>query len=354
MRNPRSILLSLTSMLSSIVFFLSIGISSAHAQVPHKSVGKTFNPGHYVLLASKTKIEQDILINPDIEGVKVKFSWHDLEPRRGAYDFSEIEDDIALLKRYDKQLWIQIEYITWNSTAHPETPAYMWNDSSYGGDPRYYGNYERTVQDGGWYPLFWNARVRERLAALVSALGERFNDEPTVEGLSIPETAAAQTSGFDCNEYLKTLKEMVTTANRAFSNKHVIHNLNFACFDLAEHASWLNSIGVGIGTPDIYTFKSDLTQGVYPLFLKYGDSVTVGPDVQWANYDRNDLTVAQILDFAIKNTNPWYIFWQRREPYFSEQLLRAIHSRKLPRAEAYYGNADSSKRPNPPVLSSSE
>lgn len=317
---------------------------------PQFAIGKTFNPGYYAFLASHQNISLDILINPDIEGVKVKYKWKDLEPELGVYDFSRIEEHLERLAMYNKQLWIQIEYVTWTSTAEPRTPRYMWSDPSYGGDPRYYGNYERLVQNGGWYPLFWHPKVRDRLVALVVALGNRFNEEPFVEGMSIPETAAAQTEGFDCDGYQATLKEMTRVAVETFKNKHVFQMINFACFDLVAHVQWLSSVNAGVGTPDVYTFKQSLTGTIYPLFLQHGDNMPVGPDVQWANYTRNQIPVADILDFAIERTNPWYIFWGLREPYFVDEVLPAIFKRKLPRAEAFYSSDLGLRVPNPPIL----
>jgi len=126
--------------------------------------------------------------------------------------------------------------------------------------------------------------------------------------------------------------------------------MNFACFDLTAYARWLSSIGIGLGTPDTYHFKDSLTDEVYPLFLQYGDTIPVGPDVQWANYERNAMPVVDIRDFAIDAMNPWYMFWRIREPYFSDEVLQAVHSRKLPRAQKFYTAGSGDRRPMPPVI----
>jgi hypothetical protein len=46
--------------------------------------------------------------------------------------------------------------------------------------------------------------------------------------------------------------------------------------------------------------------------------------------------VKEIRDFAISSMNPASMFWRVREPYFSDEVLQAIWSRKLPAAEAFY------------------
>ena len=81
----------------------------------------------------------------------------------------------------------------------------------------------------------------------------------------------------------------------------------------------------------------------------------MGPDVQWDNYERNNISVREIRDFAIATFDPWYIFWQVREPYFSNEVLPAVYARPLPAAERFYAsNPDagttSGGRPNPPKL----
>jgi len=315
-----------------------------------------FHPGYYAFMPGHDAIPSKVLSNPDFAGMKRKYSWRSLEPgAAGNYDFSDIENDLAQLSAAGKQLWIQVEYIQWNSTEQPKTPEYMWNDSSYGGSSVYHGNFERTVQNGGWYPLFWHPKVASRFAALYAALGQRFDGEANIEGISVGETSVRyRDGGASCSDWENALRNMVMAAKTAFPNNTVMSMVNFACFDLAEYADWLDSIEVSLGTPDTYDIsgKEILKVETYPLFLLHHASMAGGPDVQWANYNRNDMTVAQIRDFAIDVMNPWYMFWRVREPYFSEELVDAIRNRKLPAAELFYANRDSAaeKKPKPPVL----
>ena len=156
----------------------------------------------------------------------------------------------------------------------------MWSNPAFGGDPRHYGNYERTVQNGGWYPLFWNSEVQKQLIALITALGNRFKNEEFVEGFSIGETSVANAPGFGCAGLQDAFRSMALAAKASFGDKIVFQMINFACYDLIDYAAWLHSQGIGLGTPDVFIFKDYLTNTVYPLMLKYRDSVAVGPDVQ--------------------------------------------------------------------------
>lgn len=314
-----------------------------------------FHPGYFALISDRADIPQDVLLNDEFVGVKIRYRWKALEPGAGTYDFSAIERDLETLKSRDKRLWIQIEYVQWNGSGEPFTPQYMWNDSSYGGDSRYYGNFAREVQDGGWYPYFWNAKVRERLNGLIAALGRRFSTESHVEGITISETSVAVPAGQDCSVFLSAIQDAAITAKDAFGNKIVFQMVNFACFDLPRHINWLVDRGVGLGTPDTFNFKDSLTNEIYPLMLENRSDVAIGPDVQWDNYERNNMSVSEIRDHAIASTDPWYMFWEVREPYFSEQVLQAVFARPLPAAERFYSSnpdarTSSGARPKPPQL----
>jgi hypothetical protein len=337
----------------SLVFLGILIANSAVAQYgPHpRNVDPSeFNPGYYAMFGDWDAIPMDVLVSDDFVGAKILYLWRDLETAPGTYDFSSIEEDLAKLRNSGKRLWIQIEYTQWNGSSEPHTPKFMWSDASYGGDSRYYGNYRRGVQDGGWYPMFWNSKVRDRLVALVTALGARFNDESHIEGIVIGETSAEVPSGYNCSDYLRVFENVAQTAKTAFPSKSVIQMANFACFDVLAFMRWLVERGIGLGTPDTFNFKTDLTGGVYPLMYESRTAVPTGPDVQWDNYERNNMSVREIRDFAIAEMDPWYLFWQIREPYFTRDVLPAVFSRKLPAAERFYSGSSSAVRPMAPVL----
>lgn len=345
-----------TCNLSALLFaaFGLFSIDAVEAQdlsFPAKVNPNTFHPGYYAIVGDWNAIPRNILINEDFVGVKVLYLWKTLEPEPNTYDFSSIEEDLATLKAAGKRLWISIDYTQWNGNHEPYTPEYMWSDPKYGGDPQYYGNYQRGVQQGGWYPMFWNQNVKTQLLSLIKALGERFNDESHVEGVVIGETSAEVPTGYACSEYLEFFQNVSLTAKKSFKDKVAIQQVNFACFNLPDFMQWLADHGVGIGTPDIYVFKKFLTDTIYPLMYQYRNVVAMGPDVQWRNYDRNDLSVRELRDYAIDNMDPWYIFWQVRQPYFDDEVLPAIFSRPLPAAERFYSSNPLAERPKAPVLS---
>ncbi len=340
---------SLGALVSCALISCSFFAGTSNAQLlPDSAKRSEFHPGYYAFIPSHEPIPREVLISRDFAGLKIKYNWRDLEVAEGVYDFSEIEADLAQIAEYDKQLFIHISYVEWSGNRSPKIPEYMWEDPSYGGSPPYYGAFERTVQNGGWYPLFWNDNVRRQLKGLYRALGERFGSEPNIEGLMMPETAAQHRgNGFDCDGYLQTLKEAALDAKASFGQKSVMQQINFGCFDVPEYGAWLVDQEIGIGAPDI-NVKETLPTTTYPLFPQFNANVPVGPDVQWDNYVKNDLSVREIRDYVISNLDPWYMFWRAREPFFSDEVLQAVFSRKLPAAEAYYDTVSTATTPRAP------
>ena len=325
---------------------------TVNAVAPATVNPENFHPGYYYSVGqSNLAAEQAFAVIqeiPEFVGGKRIYRWKDLEPQEGVYDFSEIEQDLQYLQSIDKRLWIQIFYTQFNGKQPPQTPSYMWKNSKYGCGSEYYGTYKRKVQDGGWLPCFWNENIRARLIALYTALGQRFNHEAYFEGIAIDETAidthiAKQQPGYDVDELILTFQEKALAARQAFPDKSVTQHINFAPYDLDEFSAWLVSKNIGIGSPDMRLYNRKLMEEIYPIHHQYSNKVPVGPDVQWDNYARihpglgRPNTVEEILLTAIELTNPWYMFWLRRDPYFNDELLPAIRKHgQLPAAKAFY------------------
>ena len=331
-----------------------------------------YNPGHYYSVGTTkhTKAPPEEAFGllkdlPEFKGGKRIYTWKSLEPKEGVYDFSVIEADLNYLASIKKQLWIQIIYTQYNNNKEPNTPAYMWRDSKYGCGSQYYGAYQRVVDTGGWLACSWNNHVRERLVALYSALGEHFNKEPHFEGIAIDETAIDTASAFDAyktdvggtkNAFGKavedTFKAKALAARTTFPDKVVMQHINFTpYYSLEDFASWLAQNNIGIGGPDIYLSNSFLLETTYPLYIRYHDNVITGQDIQWVNYvERNKFigrpnTPEELLLGAIKETNPRYIFWLRRDPYFYQEndgVLASIRKHGLPPAALKYYDGEAS------------
>ena len=322
-----------------------------------------FHPGYY-LSVGQAKIGSDpkalygaLAGNADIVGAKRVFRWKDLETGYGIYDFSSIGADLAYLKSIGKQYWINIATTQFDGTSPPNTPQYMLGDATYGCGPKYYGNFARKAQAGGWLPCYWNANFASRFAALMTALGQKLNNDSNFEGLDLGETAISDADargvpGYTVAAVEDGYKKNALAAKSAFPDKVIIQNINFAVFNLKRFSTWLAQNGIGIGNPDMNFSKPPLTKTVYPLELVYHNEVPTAPQVQWSNYTNNTITpgddnIAEtLLKRTIKDTNPYYLMWQKRKPFWPDQVLAAIRKvGPLPAAAQFYSSVVSTSLP---------
>lgn len=313
-----------------------------------------FHPGQYIMVGpnSGTTAYKRVEGESNVIGVKQLYEWRSLETAKGVYDFSQIERDLSYLKAMGKRLFLQIRYTAYNGRSEPKLPKYIWKDSRYGcgvakstDGRRYYGVYPRvTEKSGGWFPCYWDRDLQERFAALYKALGKRFNSEPFIEGIALDETAtstdsAQKAKGYSVAGVEEGFKAIALAAKKGFPSKSVIQLVNFAVFDVVTFSTWLEKNGIGIGGPDVSAQPNKLIAVTYDQYLRLHDRVPTGPNVEWSNYSSSkNKSVEHIYEAAVKFTNPWYIFWMTRAPYFENEVIPLVRKRgQPPAAQRFYG-----------------
>ncbi|MEO7768310.1 MAG: hypothetical protein ABIS01_12820 [Ferruginibacter sp.] len=110
------------------------------------------------------------------DGVQIAYSWRQLEPQKDNYDFSIVEEDLKILKNYQKKLFIQFEDVSF-SMQYNHAPNYILEDSIYhGGSNKQYkfkDHRELEYADLGWVTRRWDPNVQKRLYKLFKALGKK-------------------------------------------------------------------------------------------------------------------------------------------------------------------------------------
>ncbi len=315
---------------------------------------ENFHPGHYMRVGADYHGDlvskyMDLIENmPEFVGVKQAYSWYDIEPSKGEYDFSAIERDLKVVQSKGKYLWISIAMTSWNSRSNPKVPRYMWNDSQYGcGNGGRYGTYGRTSASGGWLPCYGDKEFSERYIALMTALGERFNKEPYFEGINLGETSTGRgnPNTNTPEKALAAFKKRALAVKKAFPDKTVMQMVNYAQFDIESFADWLTENGIATGGPDVHLAKgTDPNSGLYTAYgihKKNHWKTPNGIDVQWDNWTRDGRKYSskQLLDGAVELINPWYMFWVKRQPVFNDDVLPTIKKAgHLPAARKFYSN----------------
>lgn len=340
MNDARTVLVAVLALLYA---FVVAGVASA-------SDGSVVEPKNYVFFGSDRQriSEPGFLENTQIVGAQLKYSWRELEPERDQYDLQPLLDDLEYLESRGKRLFVQLQDVSFSERVL--VPEYLLTDPEFdGGVARkydYQGDDESKAQFDGWVARRWDPAVQARLGKLLRVLGQELDGR--IEGLNLAETSIGfgesgklHPPGFTYESYVDGVKAIMTSAREAFSKSCVIQYANFMP---GEWLPWTDhgylkaiyahaeSIGVGVGGPDLLPHRKGQQNHSYPLIAVRDSTIPAGIAVQDGNLeDRNAdtgerVTVDELYRFAKDQLQVDYIFWGTQEPYYSEEVLPYVHS----------------------------
>ena len=277
------------------------------------------------------------------EGVQIAYSWSQLEHEEDKYDFSIINEDLNLLQKYGKKLFIQIQDVSfqmkWNFS-----PAYLLNDTIYhgGANKQYsFATYEeKKYTDLGWVVRRWDETVQKRLHKLYAALGKEFDG--IVEGVNTEETSVTfgrgllHPPGFSFVRYKDAFIENIIALKAAFPKSTVMVYANFmpggympyedsTLLKAVYEAAWENNIAVG--GPDLFPYKDEQMQNSYQYIKQSYNKVPTALAVQDGNYEytnpktKERVDATDIYDFAQNYLQLTYIFWGTEPPHFDQETI---------------------------------
>jgi hypothetical protein len=117
-----------------------------------------------------------------IQGVMIRRTWSQLEPRPGDYDFSAIEQALRAIANSRKpqcQIWLFVDFKSFrNSPIKNPCPPYL--------QARYSA---RNTDETAYTCFMWDANVGDRYIALMRAIADRYDGHPRFEGFVIQESA---------------------------------------------------------------------------------------------------------------------------------------------------------------------
>jgi len=231
--------------------------------------------------SSITKGDADIFI----KGVQQRYSWKDLEPSKGNYDFSDIENDLAWLKARGKRLIINFSSVEFGARATRRecVPDYMFNetDQTSGYPLAYFVDHQQNDRCFAsiWLEDAWNGQ-----AAIFTALGQAFNSDPYVEAISIRGESAVgfgsdnkihQTaSGWNLANYVTAYMNLLSHCKKAFPNTMCMFGANYLgnnenelqpLFELAEQLN-----GAGPTAPDLHAPGTQYDTHAYKFYDQFG------------------------------------------------------------------------------------
>ena len=281
-----------------------------------------------------------------IEGAQIMYSWRQLEPQKGEYDFSIIFEDYNYLLSRGKKLFIQLQDVSFN-TKYKAIPDYLLSKEFDG------GCINSSDDDGvadGWVAKRWNPKVQQRFAKLLNALGKEFDGK--IEGINLQESAVGVNNDIDTTftpeRYAQCLKENMLALRLSFPNSTTMQYANFMPGEWLpwEDKGYLRSvyqygqeIGVGLGGPDLMVQRKGQLNHLITMMHENDYTVPLGIAIQDGNYIGKtgaDKDYQEILDEGLsgrRNMVPLlhafakdflrvdYMFWVCQEPYFSEDVI---------------------------------
>lgn len=313
-------------------------------------------PQHYVYFErERHRIEErSFLDNEAVVGAQLKYTWRELEPEQGVYRLQPVLDDLRFLEANGKRLFVQLQDVSFSKEVL--VPDYLVSDSVFGGGvARKFecpGDDESRARFDGWVARRWDPAVRTRFAKLLEELGRVLDGR--IEGLNLAETSIdfcdsgrLYPPGFSTSGYVDAVKSTLSAARKAFPRSVVIQYANFMP---GEWLPWTDhghlrsvyahaeSIGVGVGGPDLMPHRKGQQQHSYPLIAARSAAVRAGVAVQDGNLAERDpatgrqVSVAELHAFARDRLRLDYLFWGTEEPYYSRDILPYL--RGLGRARA--------------------
>ncbi len=284
------------------------------------------------------------------EGAQLKYTWRELEQGKDGYDFSSIRQDLAFLKSNGKELFIQLQDVSFDP-AIINIPRYLLNDPRYhGGAAKQYSipdDDEGRAVPEGWVARRWDPAVQERFHKLLLALGKDFDG--TIKGINLAETSVSfgesgrlYPEGFAPAVYRDAVMTNMMALKRAFPKSVTMQYANFMPGEWLpdNDRGYLRSVyqrakdlRVGVGGPDLLPFKPGQMNHCYPLLRNAAGSVPTGIAVQEGNYKHTNpktsrsITIPELMGFATDQLKVDYIFWFIQEPFYSNELIPFLGAR---------------------------
>ncbi|MFO1468545.1 MAG: hypothetical protein U1F35_19230 [Steroidobacteraceae bacterium] len=274
------------------------------------------NTGHYIALMrsqSSTSVMASS-IKPGVVGFMKRYTWKELEPSAGSYNFAGIKSDLSWAASNGMHIIIMIEDKTF--TLERPTPSYL-------------DSYTVRNRAGGYTVLRWNTYVVGRWKALVKAIGAQFDSNTAFEGIATQETSLGledpvlNANGYTPEKYRDAYIDMFTDAGKTMPKSHVFWFMNFFVRNqsyIASVASAVASSGVVMGGPDVMPDNKSLVTRTYPYYSQFDSKMSLFGQVEdvcysqlhaTGGYKTKYWTMPELFKYARDNLHVNYLFWVR-------------------------------------------
>ncbi|MBS1826702.1 MAG: hypothetical protein JST93_15405 [Acidobacteria bacterium] len=286
---------------------------------------------HYVFFnRDRQRIrETSFLQARGVAGAQLKYTWRELEPKRGEFDFAAIRADLEFLNARGKRLFVQLQDSSFDDRI-VNVPDYLRPS----GVVRQFLEQDGKRVPDGWVARRWDASVRARFHLLLAALGKEFDGR--IAGINLPETSIGVTEAeFSPPAYRDAVLDNLRALTKAFPRSVAMQYANFMPGEWlpGEDRGYLRSVyeeamklGVGVGGPDLLPKRKGQLAHAYPLIRKAAGKVPTGIAVQEGNYSQGS-SVEELHRFATETLRVDYVFWGAEAPYYQRDVLPFLAAR---------------------------
>lgn len=290
---------------------------------------------------SRASEYESILDNPYVSGAQIIYSWKQLEPKKGVYDFSKMEADLRFLTKIHKKLFIQVQDRSFQPDVFP-VPNYLREDEIYHGGVamQYDVPGEGKPLAAGWVSRVWDSAVQERFQRLIAKIALEFDGK--IYGINLPETSVDfdknhLPEGFTSEKYFVAELQNLKVTREAFKRSLVIQYVNFFPDEwnndhhyMSRLFSFAKKYQVGLGGPDVVPYKNVHMKNSYPFFHRFKDTMLTGmaiqePDYTYRNPETGDFyKFSEFYTFTQNYLGASILFWNVQEPFFSKELTSRL------------------------------
>lgn len=282
---------------------------------PPPTFGRKYHPGHYVVLTTlDDEVSMAESLVQGVVGFVQRYTWRQLEPSPGVYDFSAIEADLTTVSSFGTQLIAQIE----DKSFEPRLPT-----------PDYLQSRTLPNIPGGYSVVRWDPYVVTRYKALIAALGEHFDAHPRFEGIATTESAhgldaeAMAATGYSAERYRDVLIDELVSASASLPRSRVFWFMNFLWGGnhyLGDIARVVAAHGVSMGGPDVLPDSVALNRHPYPFYHGAMGLMPLFGQVEPSCYHHPHAdpeaatlywTPQELFEYARDDLHVSYLFWVR-------------------------------------------
>ena len=242
------------------------------------------------------------LDNNQVNGSLIRVKWSEIEPNKGIYDFSSIEQFREIIKGRN---------LKWSLGVLAGGDSPLWLTESIGADYFEIGGSNNTVKR---IPKIWDTRVNERLTLLAEALSNEYNEDEDLVLVYVPQMTAngieghfngvttdeLLNAGLTADNWVNGVKETARIFADAFTKKAIaveVHYImedtsipNRIMTDLWNEPSLNHRVGVAmwwisgknIYQPNLVNALIDFPGDIY--------SQAIGRSDQPSRFENNDYT----------------------------------------------------------------